>query len=248
MSLFEWESSSHLFGSCGLDNCLILYDCRFAQPICCRRLSCPLPNCIKTKDEKLVIATHGKDQNIQIFDLRKLDQTYKEYLVGHIENDVKKYVQARTQQILNGTHNSGRRFTKGNLTIQGSLFKSNIKYPKQKIMSEFERFDNKVSNETEEKTLVNIWESNKRNFFMSPLQMDPQYQQNNMIRNPCHDDPSLFNSKFSHSMNRNLINQFNTLIKTLSEKDLWDNQIYEYQNLQEESVRAIEMINGNHGI
>ena len=49
-------------------------------------------------------------------------------------------------------------------------------------------------------------------------------------------------------MNRELINQFNTLIKSLSENDLWDNQMFEYQNLQEESVRAIEMINGNNEI
>lgn len=241
-SLFEWESNSRLFGSCGLDNSMILYDYRFSQPISSTRMESPLPSCLKTRDHKLAIATHGKNHLIQIFDLRKLDKVYKTHMGEHIETDVKKYVQSRTHQILYQTNNSTRRFTDGNLNLKGSLFQNKINKNK-KILNEFERFQNNVDRDKKENSLASIWNSGKRDFFFSPLiQEADKYP---LLRNSNRPSLGITDSKFSSSMNQKLINQFNSLIGSLSKNCFPDNEIFRFQSPPEESIRAIEMLDSN---
>jgi hypothetical protein len=79
-SLFDWAGNSNLIGSVGLDNQMLLYDIRLSRPVMSKFINPPYPNCLKTFDDKLVLAPRDSKSVLQMFDMRKFDQGYANLL------------------------------------------------------------------------------------------------------------------------------------------------------------------------
>lgn len=76
-----------MLGSVGLDNQMLLYDVRLARPVMARFVNAPFQNCIKTCDDKLVLAPRNSDCCIEVFDMRKFDQAYSSLVDKCLEKD-----------------------------------------------------------------------------------------------------------------------------------------------------------------
>ena len=92
VSLFDWADDSNLFGSCGLDNQMLLYDIRLSRPILNKFLISPFPNCLKTFKNKIVFASKSLDTSIKIFDMRKLNKEYSKVLNTSFDSESKDYL------------------------------------------------------------------------------------------------------------------------------------------------------------
>ena len=55
---------------------MLLYDIRLSRPVLNKFINAPFQNCLKTYDNKLVIAPKNSDSLIEVFDMRKFNQAY----------------------------------------------------------------------------------------------------------------------------------------------------------------------------
>lgn len=92
VSLFDWSGNTNLVGSCGLDNSLLLYDIRLSRPVFQQFVSAPSPNCLKTCDNKLVLAARGSDALVEVYDMRKLNVEYGKMVYDCFDMNSKKYL------------------------------------------------------------------------------------------------------------------------------------------------------------
>lgn len=92
VSLFDWSGNSNLIGSCGLDNMLLLYDIRLSRPVFRLLVPAPSPNCLKTFDNKLVLAARGSDGLVEVYDMRKLNKQYNKEVGDCFDTAAKKYL------------------------------------------------------------------------------------------------------------------------------------------------------------
>jgi len=91
-SLFDWAGNSNLIGSVALDNKMLLYDIRLSKPVLNKFINAPFQNCLKTYDNKLVIAPKESNSLIEVFDMRKFDQAYSIMVNKCITDDSGKFI------------------------------------------------------------------------------------------------------------------------------------------------------------
>jgi hypothetical protein len=91
-SLFDWAGNSNLIGSVALDNKMLLYDIRLSKPVLNKFINAPFQNCLKTYDNKLVIAPKESNSLIEVFDMRKFDQVYSIMVNKCITEDSEKFI------------------------------------------------------------------------------------------------------------------------------------------------------------